>query len=229
MERAFRGVSGPGWAAALLLLISCTADAVHAGTYVYGFPEEGAITSVPAGFMTEPPPSPTDGLQFDGITSDPAADAASSGHALFGSLGSFSQGSGSGSFGGDLGGSGLGGGGGGGGGGTGGGFGAAGSTPELSLAPFEPGTSDPDLLDPLGDSTNTKIPPLGEYTPPPYTPPQPDLVNENDPTTTAGATIIGPESAHDGTNHLPEPGTLSLLSLGVLGLGWRAIRTKRKQ
>jgi hypothetical protein len=226
MWRAFRGGSRPGWAAALALLISNAGGAVHAGTYVYGFPEEGAIAPLPAGFMTEPPAGPTDGLLLDGTTSDPAA---TGGHAVLGSLGSFSQGNGSGSFGGDLTNSGLGGGGGGSGGG---GFGAPGSTPELSLSvptPFEPGAGEAYLPDPLGESPNNEIPPLSEYTPPPYTPPQPDLIDEVDPSTDPGATIIGPESAHDGTDHLPEPGTLSLLSLGVLGLGWRAIRTKRKQ
>lgn len=224
MRRAFRGGSGDGWAAALLLLISSTGGAVHAGTYVYGFPEEGAITPLPAGFMTEHPASPTDGLLLEGTTSDPAD---TGGHAVFGSLGSFSQGNGSGSFGGDLAGSGLGGGGGGGNGGGGGGFGSQ----DLSLAaptPFEPGTGQTYLPDPLGESPNNDIPPLGEYTPPPYTPPHPDLIDEDDPSTDPGATIIDPETAHDGTDHLPEPGTLSLLSLGVLGLGWRAIRTKRK-
>lgn len=224
MRRAFRGGKRPGWAAVLLFGILIAGE-VQAGTYLYAFPEEGAITSLPAGFMTEPPPGPTDGLLLDGTTSDPAASADSQ-HAVFGSLGSYSQGNGSGSFGGDLTSSGLGGGGGGGNGGGGTG------TPNLSLPgspPFVPGTGEPYLPDPLGESPNTEVPPLGEFTPPPYNPPDPGLIDEEDPASDPGATNVDPAPADDGSDHLPEPGTLSLLSLGLLGLGWRAVKTKRKR
>jgi hypothetical protein len=214
------------------LLISSAGGAVHAGTYIYGFAEDGAITPLPAGFMTKPPAGPTDGLILDGTSSDlsaAAAAAAGAGHAVFGSLPSSSRAGELGGFLGDLAGRGLGGGVGSN--GNGGGLGSPSSTPHLSLAeptPFEPGSSQSYLPDPLGETHTTEIPPLGEYTPPPYTPPKTVLVDEVDPSTVPGATIIDPAAGHDGIDHLPEPGTLSLLSLGVLGLGWHSIRTRRK-
>jgi hypothetical protein len=214
--------------AALGLLLAFAGGTAQAGTYVYAFPEDEVATSLPAGFMSAPPAGPTDGLLLDDLLSDELSDSASR-LGVFGSLGSFSGGSGPGGFGGDLTGSGQGGGGGSG--GNGGGFDGPGSTSDLPLAgpsPLAPESSEPNVPDPLGETPDTEIPPLGEYTPPPYNPPQPDLIDENDPAGNPGSTVIDPVPGHDGTNHLPEPGTLSLLSLGVLGLGWRAIRPRRK-
>lgn len=222
MRRVLCRGSGLGCAAALGLWLAIAGGSARAGTYVYAFSEEGEITSLPAGFMSAPPAGLADGLLLDdfiGATGD---------HGVFGSLGSFAQGSGSGSFGGDLTGSG---GGVGGGGGNGGGFGGPGGTPDFPLAgptPLEPGAGESNLPDPLGESPDPEVPPLGDYTPPPYNPPQPDLVDEDDPANNPGSTVIDPAPGHDGTDHLPEPGTLSLLSLGVLGLGWRAIRPRRQ-
>jgi hypothetical protein len=228
MRRAFRGESRHIWTLALSLLISSAGGAVHAGTYIYGFAEDGATPPLPAGFMTRPPAGPTDGLVLDGTFSDVSAAAAGAGHAVFGSLASSSRAGEIGGFQGDLAGRGLGGGVGSK--GNGGGFVSPSSPPHLSLAeptPFEPGSGQSYLPDPLGETPNTEIPRLGEYTPPPYAPPQTVLVDEDDPSTVPGATIIDPAAVHDGTDHLPEPGTLSLLILGVLALGWHSIRTRR--